>query len=93
LASHTNFIDLIVHCLEENVATNRVEHVVISTVRNLLQLFLYNNIFCYEDKIYAITKGSPSTIPLSTLLADLYLFEWQKKLAREVDRQQELFGR
>jgi len=93
LASHTQLINAIVYFLQENVAMNRVEHVLISTIRNLLQLFLFNNIFCYEDKIYTITKGSPSTIPLSTTLADIYLCEWQTKLIRELGGQEELFGR
>lgn len=93
LAPHTSFIDTIVHFLQDNVAMNRIDHVHISTIRNLLQLFLLNNIFVYDEKIYTINRGSPSTIPLSTTLADIYLCEWQKKLVRELDREQYLFGR
>lgn len=93
LAPHTAFIDTIVHFMQDNVAMNRVERVPISTIRNLLQLFLLNNIFCYDQKIYTITRGSPSTIPLSMTLADIYLCEWQKKLVRELSCKGELFGR
>lgn len=93
LAAHTPFIDAIVYFIQDNTVMNRVERVPVSTIRNLLQLFLLNNIFCYDGKIYNITRGSPSTIPLSTTLADMYLCQWQRKLENDLSTKHELFGR
>jgi hypothetical protein len=93
LASHSTMIDVVIHFLQENMATNKLENVSIIAIENLLQLFLYNNIFCYKKKIYTLIKGGPNTMPLSHLLSTIYLFQWQRTIAKEVEINNELFGR
>ena len=93
LAEHDQLIDTVMYFLQDNSVTNKVNQVSIMTIKNLLQLFLYNNLFCYENNIYTITKGSPNTMPLSSTLANIYLFDWQKLILQQVKRKDEFFGR
>ncbi|CAF1319698.1 unnamed protein product [Rotaria sordida] len=45
LEEHQNMLDVIGYFLHDNLATNKLESLLIQTIRNLLYLFLYNNIF------------------------------------------------
>ncbi|CAF0829729.1 unnamed protein product [Adineta steineri] len=40
-----------------------------------------------------VSKGSPNTMTLSDTLANIYLFDWQKLILKEVQRKNEFFGR
>ncbi|CAF4919803.1 unnamed protein product, partial [Rotaria magnacalcarata] len=62
------------------------------TIKNLVQLFLYNNIFRYNEHIYTFTKGSPTTMPITDTLSSIYLFQWQAKLLRIIKQKDEFFG-
>ncbi|CAF3804954.1 unnamed protein product [Rotaria sp. Silwood1] len=93
LEEHKEMIDVIGYFLQDNLATNKLETLTIQTIRNLLHLFLHNNIFSYKNSIYKFTKGSPNTIPLTETLSNIYLFVWQKKILKEVNQNIELFGR
>ena len=93
VASHDTVIATVGYFLQDNLATNKLEHVSIATIQNLLQLFLYNNVFLYNNTIYSIRRGGPNTLPLSNTLSNIWLFAWQKTLSSEVLRYDELFGR
>ena len=93
VASHESMIATVGYFLQDNLATNKLEHVTIATIQNLLQLFLYNNVFLYDNTIYTITRGGPNTLPLSDTLSNIWLFGWQKSLSSEVQRYDEMFGR
>ena len=93
LATHKNLLEAVGYFLQDNLATPRLEGLSTATIQNLLQLFLYNNMFCYKNKIYTIAKGGPNTVPLSDTLSNIYLFEWQKIIGQEVDRSEGFFGR
>jgi len=93
LDTHENMIDVVYKFIENNIAANKIEKIKISTIKNLLQLCLYNNIFCYKDKIYTFTNGGPTTLPLMDTLGNIYLYAWQKNIADEVRRKKEFFGR
>ena len=93
VASHESMIATIGYFLQDNLATNKLEHVSIATIQNLLQLYLYNNVFLYNKKIYSIKRGGPNTLPLSDTLSNIWLFAWQRSLSSEVLRYDELFGR
>ncbi|CAF5201674.1 unnamed protein product, partial [Rotaria magnacalcarata] len=71
---HKNMIDTVSYFLEENLVTNKLEQVTIQNIKNLLHIFLYNNVFYYKDQIYTLTKGSPNTMPLSDTLSNIYVF-------------------
>jgi hypothetical protein len=93
MTGHKNLIDAVSYFLQDNLATNKLEQVSIATIQNLLQLFLYNNIIRYKNKIYSLAKGGPHGMPLSSLLSNIYLFGWQKMLVNEVEDKNDLFGR
>ncbi|CAF1279138.1 unnamed protein product [Rotaria sordida] len=93
LDEHKNMIDVIGYFLQNNLLTNKLESLTIQTIRNLLYVFLYNNIFYYKDHIYKCTKGSPNTMALTETLSNIYLFVWQKKILKQIDRNIEFFGR
>ncbi|CAF5185331.1 unnamed protein product, partial [Rotaria magnacalcarata] len=88
-----NMIDTVGYFLEDNLVTNKLEQVTIQTIKNLLHIFLYNNVFYYKDQIYTLTKGSPNTMPLSDALSNIFLFTWQKKILKEIKSKNEFFGR
>ncbi|CAF5068887.1 unnamed protein product [Rotaria magnacalcarata] len=79
---HKSMIDTVGYFLENNLVTNKLEQVTIQTIKNLLYIFLYNNVFYYKDKIYTLMKGSPNTMPLSDTLSNIFLFTWQKKILK-----------
>ncbi|CAF4958577.1 unnamed protein product [Rotaria sp. Silwood1] len=93
LDEHRNMIDTIGYFLQDHLVTNKLGLLTVQTIRNLLHLFLYNNIFSYKEDIFKFTKGAPNTVALTETLSNIYLFVWQKKLLKEVNQSIELFGR
>ncbi|CAF4870677.1 unnamed protein product [Rotaria magnacalcarata] len=75
LNTHKNMIDIVGYFLEDNLVPNKLEQVTIQNIKNLLHIFLYNNVFYYKDQIYTLTKGSPNTMPLSDTLSNIYVFK------------------
>ncbi|CAF4636069.1 unnamed protein product, partial [Rotaria socialis] len=90
---HKNMIDTVSYFLEENLITNKLEQVTIQNIKNLLHIFLYNNVFYYKDQIYTLTKGSPNTMPLADTLSNIYVFVWQKQILKQLQLNNEFFGR
>ncbi|CAF1506645.1 unnamed protein product [Adineta ricciae] len=90
---HSEMIATVIAFLRDKSAYNKVNKVSISIIENLLQLFLYQNLFSYQNKIYIIKKGSPRTMSLSETLANIYLYDWQKSILNQFEYKQELFGR
>ncbi|CAF3802382.1 unnamed protein product [Rotaria sp. Silwood1] len=93
LDEHQNMIDVIAEFLRDNLVTNKLGSFSIMTIRNLLYLFLHNNIFYYKDKIYTFVKGSPNTMLLTETLSNVYLSVWEKKILKEMNTTIEFFGR
>ncbi len=93
LDSHENMISIVCRFLHDHVAANKLHKILITTIKNLLQLCLYNNIFCYKNQIYKFTKGGPTTLPLTDTLSNIYSYVWQKKIVDEIQRKKEFFGR
>ena len=90
---HAHMIEIVDYFLKYYLPSNKLEQITILNVKNLLHLFLHNNIFCYKDKIYTFTKGSLNTMALTETLSNIYLFEWQKEIVNQVQKNNELFGR
>ena len=93
LDNHEKMINKVVFFLQDSLLSNKLERVAILTIKNLLYLFLTNNIFSCNSQIYKIVKGSPNTIPLTETLSNIYLYLWQRKILARLDRNNELFGR
>ncbi|CAF3392411.1 unnamed protein product [Rotaria socialis] len=86
-------LDTVEYFLRDHVISNKLDQLSIQTVKNILYLYLDNNIFCYQDKIYRYEKGSPDTMPLSDILLDIYVFSWQNEIFNQIRRSKDLFGR
>ena len=94
LASHETMIDTVCKFIQNNVVSNKLQKIPIMTIKNLLQLALYNNLFSYKNQIYTFTKGGPTTLPLIDTLSNIYLYaDWQQKIIDELKFNKELFGR
>ncbi|CAF3797941.1 unnamed protein product [Rotaria sp. Silwood1] len=94
LDTHQNVIDTVGYFLEDHLGHGKkLQQLTIMTIKNLLHLFFFNNIFCYKEQIYTFTKGSPNTMPLTETLSNIYLYVWQKKILNRVKENNELFGR
>ena len=93
MAPHTVMADVLEHFLRDQLPEKRLEKITVDHLKNLVQLFLYNNVFVYEERIYTCVKGSPTTIPLSETLANIYLFQWQKPLLKLIKDRRQFFGR
>ena len=93
MASHESMADVLGYFLRNNYSSNRVENISIVQIQTLVRLFLYNNIFIYDDKIYSCAKGSPITMPLTEILANIYLCQWQASILREIRSRHQFFGR
>ncbi|CAF2153587.1 unnamed protein product [Rotaria magnacalcarata] len=62
-------------------------------IHELTAIVLRNNFFSYDDKIYRFTKGSPLNLPLTDLLGDIYLYDWQFPLVRQLRLNDLFYGR
>ena len=93
MTPHAVMADALEYFLRDSLPGNTLETFSIVHIKNLVQLFLYNNAFIYEENMHTCVKGSPITIPLTETLANIYLFQWQKKILKEIDARRQFFGR
>ncbi|CAF2034186.1 unnamed protein product, partial [Rotaria magnacalcarata] len=90
---HQHMIDTLGCFLRDNLSSNKLEQLTIQTIKNLLHIYLYYNIFYYKNQIYKMAKGSPTTMALSETLSTIYLFVWESRITKELRSKNELFGR
>jgi hypothetical protein len=103
MTSHKSMIDILGYFLSDHLATYNLQYVSlmttklqdisIPTIKKLIELFFANNIFYYNEKIYAFEKGGPTSLLLSETLSDIYLFIWQKNILEDPRLKNELYGR
>jgi hypothetical protein len=93
MVSHKTMVTILGNFLQAELTKPKLQDISVTTIQNLVQLFLYNNIFFYNEKIYTITKGGPNTMALSETLSNICLFQWQKMISEMVTQNKELFGR
>ena len=77
-------------CLSSNRLSNNLS---IITVQDLTKLFLNNNFFYYNEKIYRFRKGSPNSLRLTKTLGDIFLLEWQLCLLNNPTMKNEFYKR
>ena len=96
LYSHLSHTDLLtgVHHLLFNPVIYKSHHNGLKTdgIEALIELFLRNNVFTYNGKIYRYTKGCSLNFSLTRLLVNIYLHHWQFTLLRSVRIANEFFG-
>jgi hypothetical protein len=90
---HAATLAVLQRFLEEYVIDGRVQGITIPNIIALVRLYLENQFILYDHKLYQQIHGSGVNSPLTTLLANIYLFNWQQDLVAIVDEQHGIFGR
>lgn len=91
--SHENMVETVLNFLQDNLRSNKIEQISMVTFKILLQLFLMNNLFHYNQHIYTYIKGSPTSMSISETLSNIYIYQWQMKLLNGIKQNNEFFGR
>ena len=79
--------------IKQQVNVLRHQGLTNDTIQELTRLFLENNMFSYQGKIYRYIKGCPVNYRLSRLLFNIYLHYWQGPLVRQVRLADEFYVR
>ena len=103
IVSHASLVENLAYFLQNQLIGNRIQYtslktplpqyIAASTITKLTELFLQNNFFYYEGKIYEFKKGGPHSLLLSEDLLDIYLFDWQQMVSNDEQLKTELLGR
>ncbi|CAF4239749.1 unnamed protein product [Rotaria sp. Silwood2] len=98
-----NFYHLVPHNLMINALSDfflnyyylpRIENIHHTKILQLTKLFLYNNRFYYDGKIYRLNKGGPTTSRFTETLANIYLLGMENNcLINHRSMQNEFYGR
>ncbi|CAF2830435.1 unnamed protein product [Rotaria sp. Silwood2] len=91
--SHTALLDALHIFLVNPLITGRYQRLPDDAIVELTTLVLKNNTFTYNGKAYRFIKGSPLNLPLTELLASIYLHHWQVPLVRKVCVRDVFYGR
>ncbi|CAF2844990.1 unnamed protein product [Rotaria sp. Silwood2] len=98
----TNYYDMIDHdamlialrdFFRYTVVVPAIGNISIGKIYRLIALFLRNNQFYYDHKIYCFAKGSPMSFPLTETLCNIYILQWQNLLFRQSSLENEFYGR
>jgi len=86
---------LVLECfLNDHLAIPGIENLSIKKIIDLTALFLHNNQFYYDNKIYRFTKGGPSSLALTETLSHIYAYQWgQRFLFEQPSLRNEFYGR
>ncbi|CAF4807170.1 unnamed protein product, partial [Rotaria magnacalcarata] len=71
----------------------RRQHLSNDTIVELTSFVLRNNYFIYQDSLYRFTQGFPLNLPLTKLLGNIYLYQWQIPLVREIRLKDQFYVR
>ncbi|CAF3347698.1 unnamed protein product [Rotaria sp. Silwood2] len=62
-------------------------------IEELMALVLKNIFFTFNKKLYRVTKGCPLNLPITDLLCNIYLHDWQMSLVRQIRLKDSFYGR
>jgi hypothetical protein len=93
MAPHGTMLITLRDFLNQHLPMPSIENVSINRIIHLTALFLHNNRFYYDNKIYRFTRGSPSSSLLTETLSNIFAYEWQQVLLRELLVENEFYGR
>ncbi|CAF3972408.1 unnamed protein product [Rotaria sordida] len=93
MVDHDTMLSSFQYYLKDPCKSRTINGISISKIYELTTLFLRNNRFYYDDKIYRFVKGSPRSFPFTETLATLYVLSWFKSLFRQPSLEKEFYGR
>ncbi len=79
--------------LKRDLAMPTIENISINRIIHLTSIFLHNNRFYYDQKIYRFTKGGPHCFPLIETLSNIYVYQWERVLISELSIRNEFYAR
>ena len=94
MVSHDHILDALGRFLTKHLPSNRLENLSIITIEELTELFLKNQFFYFENKIYRFRQGYPQNcLDFIQTLSHIYLLEWQSCLLTNPLMKDEFYGR
>lgn len=72
---------------------NQVAGIPINTIRQLAELVLTENVFVYNKKYYRQVLGGAMGSPFTLTLANIFMWEWEKRIVKEQEDAKEIYGR
>jgi hypothetical protein len=79
--------------LSQKLVIPYVENLSIHRILHLTSLFLHNNRFYYQNKIYRFIKGGPNSFSFTETLSNIYVFQCEQILFKELSIRNEFYGR
>jgi hypothetical protein len=93
LVGHATMLETLHYFLFDQLATNKCQGIAINTIKQLTELYLDNQLFYYDERIYRCNKNGPSQLHYNRLLTNIYLFVWQCCLFDDPHLTNEFIGR
>jgi hypothetical protein len=90
--SHTTMLVALDDFLRKALPGPVLQDIPIKRIIDLATLFLNNNRFYHDNKIYRFIKGSPTSMAFTETLCHIYSLQWQKKLLSNHLMENECYG-
>ena len=71
----------------------KVKGINLDTIRKLASIVIKENVFAYGKKIYRQTTGGAMGSSFTLTLANIFMWDWQKKFVDEQTETGEFYGR
>jgi hypothetical protein len=93
LAPHGTMLIVLKDFLNQSLALPNIGNLSVHRIIRLTALYLHNNRFYYDHKIYRFLKGGPAALPFTETLSNIYVYQWERALVREVSIRNQFYGR
>ncbi|CAF2056870.1 unnamed protein product [Rotaria magnacalcarata] len=90
---HRELLQALNTFLANPLIIGRRQHLSNDTIVELTSFVLRNNYFIYQDSLYRFIQGFPLNLPLTKLLGNIYLYQWQIPLVREIRLKDQFYVR
>ncbi|CAF4263297.1 unnamed protein product, partial [Rotaria sordida] len=91
--SHSSLLRALGTFLVSPLVSDRFHKLSSEAIEELMAIVLKNIYFTFNRKLYRFTKGCPFNLPITDLLCNIYLHDWQMSLLREIRLKDSFYGR
>ncbi|CAF3939155.1 unnamed protein product [Rotaria sordida] len=91
--SHSSLLRALGTFLVSPLVSDRFHKLSSEAIEELMAIVLNNIYFTFKKKVYQFTKGCPLNLPITDLLCNIYLHDWQMSLLREIRLKDSFYGR
>ncbi|CAF4518424.1 unnamed protein product, partial [Rotaria sp. Silwood1] len=91
--SHSSLLRALGTFLVSPLVDNRFYKLSSEDIEALMALVLKNIFFTFNKKLYRVTKGYPLNLPITDLLCNIYLHDWQTSLLRQIHLKELFYSR